>query len=104
MARPRGVTSVRPSNAPAFGLLRISLSAVSTQSGCGITSASRKPIHDPALIVTPAFLAVAGPEFFVVVHCSFSSVLALKFSSIPTVSSVDPSSATVISKSAFFAD
>ena len=98
------MTSVRPSNAPAFGLLLISSSAVSTQSGCGMTSASRKPIHGPEVIATPAFLAVAGPEFFIVVHCSFSSVLALKFSSISTVSSVEPSSATVISKYAFFAD
>ena len=98
------MTSVRPSNAPAFGLLRISSSAVSTQFGCGMTSASRKPIHGPEVIATPAFLAVAGPEFFIVVHCIFSSVLALKFSSIPTVSSVEPSSATVISKNAFFAD
>ena len=82
----------------------INSSAVSTQSGFGITSASRKPIHGPDEIATPAFLAVAGPEFFIVVHCSFSSVLALKFCSISTVSSEEPSSATVISKNAFFAD
>ena len=98
------MTSVRPSNAPTFGLLRISSIAVSTQHGCGITSASRKPIHGPEEIDTPAFLAVAGPEFFIEVHCSFSSDRALKFSSISTVSSVEPSSATVISKKAFFAD
>ena len=82
----------------------INSSVVSTQSGCGMTSASRKPIHGPEVIATPEFLAVAGPEFLIVVHCSFSPVLALKFSSISTVSSVEPSSATTISKNAFFAD
>ena len=104
MALPLWVILVRPSNAPALGLSLINSSAVSTQSGWGITSASRKPIHVPVEIDIPVFLAVAGPEFFMLVHCSFSSDLDLKVPNISKVSSVEPSSAIAISKKSFFAD